>query len=149
MFSRAVDQLGVAAEARAARDAVADCVLGHPVADGLDDAGELVADHRRRLRRVWVEPRARHHVGEVDPGRLDAHQHVAGAGAGSGRSWICRTSGPPGLVMTSAFTTRTLSLGWLASHVSSALERDAAAGEEAVGGDDRVDDLLRDAASRR
>ena len=61
------DQLGVPAEAGAGEHPVADRVRVDALADALDLAGDLVADHAGRRRSVRVDPRARHQVGEVDP----------------------------------------------------------------------------------
>jgi hypothetical protein len=41
-----------------------------------DRAGDLVADHTRRLGRVGIQPHARHHVGEVDAGGGDVDAHL-------------------------------------------------------------------------
>ena len=73
-------ELGVAAEARPAHDALADLEALDPLADGVDVAGDLVADNAGRLGGVRVEPDAREQVREVDPGGAHAHAHLARAG---------------------------------------------------------------------
>ena len=72
------DQLGVAAESRPGEHAVAGLEVLHPVADRLDLARDLVADDARRARSVWIDARARHQIGEVDPRRLDRNPDLAG-----------------------------------------------------------------------
>ncbi len=74
-----------------------------PLAQLEDRAGDLVADHARRLRRVGVEAHARHHVGEVDARGGDVDPHLARARArGPGAPAPASTSGPPCLVITTA-----------------------------------------------
>ena len=73
-------ELGVAAEARPAHDPLADLEVLDSLADGVDVAGDLVADDAGRLRGVRVEPDAREQVGEVDAGGAHAHADLARAG---------------------------------------------------------------------
>ncbi len=71
--------LAAVAEGRE-HDVVADGDLAHADADGLDDAGALVAEHdRRRERDRAVEHRD---VGVAEPGALDADDDLAGPGLG-------------------------------------------------------------------
>ena len=51
-------------------------------AERVDNAGNLVADDRWQLRRVRVEPHARHDVGKVDPSRVDATLTSPALGSG-------------------------------------------------------------------
>ena len=65
------DQLGLAAEARAADNPLADLKLAHALAYRLHLSGDLVAEHAGWLRCVRVKTDAGHRVGEVDPRGLD------------------------------------------------------------------------------
>ena len=83
-LGRDAHELGVAAEARAGDDAVADRVVGDALPHRLDLARDLVAHHARRLRRVRIDARARHQVGEVDARRLDGDADLARLHVGIG-----------------------------------------------------------------
>ena len=58
----------------AQRDVVAGCDLLHRRADGLDDAGALVAEHDRQRHRVHLVPHDE--VGVAQPGGDDADEHL-------------------------------------------------------------------------
>ena len=72
-------ELRVAAEASPGDHPVARLESGHPLTDGLDLARHLVADHRRQRRRIGIDARTRHQVGEVDPRRPDRDPDLPGA----------------------------------------------------------------------
>ncbi len=78
------DQLGLAAEAGPGHHPVARREALDPGSHRLDLAGDLVAEHAGRLRRVGIEADAGHRVGEVDPGGADRDPDLAGAGQGIG-----------------------------------------------------------------
>jgi hypothetical protein len=78
------DLRGIAAELRAREHALARNQPLDAVAELEDRAGDLVADHARRLRRVRIEAHARHHVGEVDPRRGDVDPHLPRSELGVG-----------------------------------------------------------------
>ena len=58
---------------------VADREVGDALAERLDDAGPLVAEHRRRVA-GRVDAGGRVHVRVADPARHEAHEHLAGLG---------------------------------------------------------------------
>ena len=72
--------LGHAAPAGVAQHPVADLDVGDPLADRLDDAGDLAARRERPRRLELVLILDNQHVGEVHPHRLDRHNGEAGLG---------------------------------------------------------------------
>lgn len=60
------DLRGIAPEFGAPDDPLTDRELLDPGADLADRAGDLIADHARRLRSIRIEPQACHHIREVD-----------------------------------------------------------------------------------
>ena len=78
-------QLGLAAAAHDRHHAIALGEARRARAERGDLAGELEPrDVRRRTRRGGVAALALEHVGAVEPGGADAHEHLAGAGLGIG-----------------------------------------------------------------
>ena len=55
------------------------------LAERVDHAGHLIADHARRLGSIGIQPLCGHHLREVQAGRADTDAHLARAGLGIGR----------------------------------------------------------------
>ncbi len=67
VVGRHVDDFGVTTESRAGQDPFADAGGIDAVPDSLDRAGDFVADHRRKFRRVRVHADTGEVIGEVHP----------------------------------------------------------------------------------
>ena len=55
------------------------------LAERVDHAGHLIADHAWRLGGIGIQPLGGHHLGKVQAGRADTDADLARAGLGIGR----------------------------------------------------------------
>ena len=79
------DGVGVAPESRQRDDTVARGEADDSAANGVDFAGNLVADNHRRLWRIGIEPEPGKDVGEVDAGGPYANPDISAAWRGIGQ----------------------------------------------------------------
>jgi hypothetical protein len=112
LIGRNRDELGMAAEPRSGHHPVADREARDAVADRIDLSGDLVADDARRRRRVRIDARAGHQVGEVDARRPDGDPHLARPGLRVRPLFDLQDLGPAVLRDDDCFHSITLSPSW-------------------------------------